>query len=148
MWTLLHQRGNSHSDERMDLLERFEKVFPQANIRCLTADREFVGSEWFSFLLLPRTIPFRIRLRHSDRISSRSDKTHQRGERVFGNLQQGSQRVMSGKRWVWGCRVYVVATRVHDGELVVIATNCRPESALATSVRCKAPLTKGGCVST
>lgn len=130
MWTLLDKRGNSNSDERMNLLERFERVFPQAKIRCLTADREFVGSEWFSFLLLPRTIPFRIRLRHSDRISSRSGKTCQRGERLFASLREGEQRVMSGKRWVWGCRIYLAATRLKDGELVVIATNRHPETAL------------------
>lgn len=73
----------------MDLLERFERLFPDAQIHCLTGDREFVGQEWCSFLLLPNAMPFRLWLRHSDRI---------------------------------GRRVYVVATRLEDGELLILAT--------------------------
>lgn len=46
MWTLLDKRGNSNSDERIELLERFERLFPNAEIRCLTGDREFVDREW------------------------------------------------------------------------------------------------------
>ncbi|KAB1991136.1 transposase, partial [Haemophilus parainfluenzae] len=41
------------------------------------------------------------------------------------------QRVLSGKRWVWGRRVYVVATRLEDGELLILATDSRPRSALS-----------------
>ncbi len=76
-------------------------------------------------------MPFRLRLRHSDRISSRSGKRQQRGERVFANLKVGEQRVLSGKRWVWGRPVYVVATRLEDGELLILATGHRPQNALA-----------------
>ena len=115
----------------MDLLERFERLFPKAQIHCLTGDREFVGKVWFNFLLLPRTMPFRLRLRHSDRISSRSGKSRQSAERVFANLKVGEQRALSGKRWVWGCRVYVVATRLDEGELLIVATDRQPETALA-----------------
>ena len=131
LWTMLDKRGNSNSDERMDLIERFERLFPAAQVHCLTGDREFVGKAWCSFLLLPKAMPFRLRLRHSDRISSRSGKRRQRGERVFANLAVGEQRVLSGKRWVWGRRVYVVATRLADGELLILATGHRPQSALA-----------------
>lgn len=131
MWTMLDKRGNSNSDERIALLERFERVFPNAQIHCLTGDREFVGREWCSFLLLPKAIPFRLRLRHSDRIISRSGKHRQTGERVFASLQVGEHRRLSGKRWVWGRRVYVVATRLEEGELLILATNHRPQTALA-----------------
>jgi len=75
-------------------------------------------------------MPFRLRLRHSDRISSRSGKRRPKGERVFANLAVGEQRVLSGKRWVWGRRVYVVATRLEDGELLILATGHCPQSAL------------------
>ncbi|PZV02197.1 MAG: hypothetical protein DCF32_15315 [Leptolyngbya sp.] len=90
-----------------------------------------MGQAWCSFLPLSKAMPFRLRLRHSDRISSRSGKRRQRGERVFANLAVGEQRVLSDKRWVWGRRVYVVATRLEDGELLILATGHRPQSALA-----------------
>ena len=131
LWTMLDKRGNSNSDERMDLMERFERLFPTAQIRCLTGDREFVGQEWCSFLLLPKAIPFRLRLRHSDRISSRTGQRQQKGERVFANLKVGEQRVLSGKRWVWGRRIYVLATRLENGELLILATDRHPQTALA-----------------
>ncbi len=50
---------------------------------------------------------------------------------MFANLKVGEHRILSGKRWVWGCRVYVIATRLADGELLILATNCRPQTALA-----------------
>ncbi len=130
-WTMLDKQGNSHSDEHIDLLERFERVFPDAKVRCLTGDREFVGKDWCSDLLLPKTLPFRLRLRHRNRISSRSGRSRQRGERVLASLRAGETRILSGKRWVWGRRVYVVATRLADGELLILATNQHPKTALA-----------------
>ncbi len=68
LWTLLDKRGNSNSDERMDLLERFETLFPVAEIAYLTADREFIGKEWLSYLLIDKPIPVRIRIRQTDLI--------------------------------------------------------------------------------
>ena len=112
---MLDKRGNRNSSERMDLLERFERVFPNIQMHCLSGDREFAGREWCRFLLVPDAMPFQLRLRHSDRISSRS----------------GKQRRLSGKRWVWGRRVYIVATRLEDGELLILATAHRPQTALA-----------------
>jgi hypothetical protein len=35
------------------------------------------------------------------------------------------------QRWVWGRRVYVVATRLADGELLILDTNHAPQTALA-----------------
>jgi hypothetical protein len=76
-------------------------------------------------------MPFRLRLRHSDQISSRSGRSRQSGERVFASLRAGETRILSGKRWVWGRRVYLVATRLADGELLILATNHAPQTALA-----------------
>jgi len=90
-----------------------------------------VGQEWCSFLLLPNALPFRLRLRHSDHISAHSGNRRQKGERVFANLAVGEQRVLSGKRWVWDRRVYVVATRLEDGELLILATDHHPQTVLA-----------------
>ena len=43
MWMMLDKRGNSNSDEPIDLPDRFERVFPNAQIHCLTGERELVG---------------------------------------------------------------------------------------------------------
>jgi hypothetical protein len=70
-------------------------------------------------------------LRHSDHIRSRSGKSRQSGDRVFASLRAGETRILSGQRWVWGRWVYVVATRLGDGELLILATNHAPQTALA-----------------
>ena len=87
-----------------------------------------VDQEWYSFLLLPKAIPFHLRLRYSDRISSRTGQRQQKRELDIANLKVGDQRVLSGKRWVWGRRVYVVATRLEDGELQIVTTAATPDS--------------------
>ena len=60
------QAGNSNSDERMDLLDRFEQIFPDAEVAYISGDREFVGREWLTYLLIEPTIPFRLRICNSD----------------------------------------------------------------------------------
>ncbi len=58
-------KGNSNSDERMRFIEQLLKIFPDAQIRCLCADREFIGQAGIRYLLLSPLLPFRIRIRAS-----------------------------------------------------------------------------------
>jgi len=63
------KKGNSNSEEPMDLLEHCEALFPQVKIAYLTGDtgdRECVGKPWLSFLML------------DEFLSSRGDKVVQR----------------------------------------------------------------------
>jgi hypothetical protein len=56
------KRGNSNTQERKDMLESFIEIFGVEKIASLTADREFIGEEWFSWLK-EKGIPFVIRLK-------------------------------------------------------------------------------------
>ena len=58
---MLDKRGNSDSQERMNLVNEFLQRFGERQITCLTADREFVGKAWLSYLLSDPLTPFRIR---------------------------------------------------------------------------------------
>jgi hypothetical protein len=40
---MLEKKGNSNSNERMDLLDRFREVFPDPEVAYICGDREFVG---------------------------------------------------------------------------------------------------------
>lgn len=70
IWKSLNKRGNSSQKERMDLMERFCKVWHNHTAIEITllADREFIGLEWFSFI---RKLDwsFVIRLRQQDYLS-------------------------------------------------------------------------------
>lgn len=64
VWTQLGKKGNSKTGERIDLLERFLKIVPAAQITVFLADREFIGSAWFK-ALQKRRIPYAIRVRNN-----------------------------------------------------------------------------------
>ena len=51
----LPKRWNSSCKGRIDILERFFRLFVRDSIKILDVDREFVGNEWFICLT---TIPF------------------------------------------------------------------------------------------
>ncbi len=120
VWEMLDKQGNSDSDERMDLLDRFYDLFPDAEIAYLTGDREFIGKPWLSYLLIDPVIRFRLRIRNSDIIGN--GKRQLRGSIIFAHLQPGQTQMLSGKRLVWGRLVYVTALRLDDGELLIVIT--------------------------
>jgi hypothetical protein len=62
LWQMLPKKGNSNSQERIALLEKFIALFGKACIKTLVADREFIGAEWIKFLQIQR-IAFHIRVR-------------------------------------------------------------------------------------
>lgn len=129
LWTMLDKKGNSNSDERMDLLDRFEQIFPNTEIAYISGDREFVGKQWLTYLLLEPAISFRLRIKKSDRISD--GKNQLRASIVFANLKPGQTQVLSGRRWVWGRLVYVSALCLDDGELLIIITPDPTSSAVS-----------------
>jgi hypothetical protein len=63
LWIFLgNKKGNSDQVERILLIERFIRLFGVESIDFLTADREFIGDEWWNFLIFHK-IRFFIRLR-------------------------------------------------------------------------------------
>jgi len=50
IFSMLDKRGNSNSEERIALIQRFIRLFGKDCIDCIMADREFVGEQWIGFL--------------------------------------------------------------------------------------------------
>ena len=67
-WTQLDKQGNSNIDDRKKLINRLLMLLTQAGQTAkgmiLLADREFIGSDWFKFIL-SKEIDFVIRLREN-----------------------------------------------------------------------------------
>ncbi len=65
-WTQLNKRGNSHTADRKTLIEGLETLTAKAGKTIkhsiLLADREFIGQQWFEYLL-SKERSFVIRLR-------------------------------------------------------------------------------------
>ncbi|MGD1936915.1 MAG: IS4 family transposase [Cyanophyceae cyanobacterium] len=134
LWTMLDKQSNFNSQERIQLLERFRNFFGEVDVDCLTADREFIGEEWFSYLL-DAHIPFRIRIRHNQFISAQTGKERWKGLDLFHSLTPGQLKILSQKRQVSKFAVYVVALRLADEELLIVVTDSRPETSLRNYAR-------------
>jgi hypothetical protein len=129
VWCLLDKRGNSNSPERIKLFNQFLKRFGDREIACLTADREFVGKAWFGYLLQDPLTPFRIRIRENHKLSD--GRTSRNVRSLFADLQRGQTKILRHKRQLWGHWVYIAALRLEHGELLVVATQSAPKSAIA-----------------
>jgi hypothetical protein len=129
LWLMLDKKGNSNSDERIDLLDEFFEVFPEVEVAYLTADREFLGQAWFEYLLESAQLEFRIRMRESDKLNDGSQSL--KAKVVFSALQIHQHQVLRHRRQVWGHWVYISALRLEDGKLLIVITNHRPQQAIA-----------------
>lgn len=126
LWWMLKKKGNSNSDERMRLMESFCNLFPTAQVRCLCGDREFVGQSWLRYLLLEPSMPFRLRIRQSDKVAHGGQTLAARV--VFAHLKVGESQRLKGPCQVWGLTVAVEAIRLEDGKLLVVIGPQQDES--------------------
>lgn len=67
LFTMLAKRGNSNSQERINLINRFIRLFGKDTIESVVADREFVGAEWLKYLNY-NEIRYYIRIRNNFRV--------------------------------------------------------------------------------
>ena len=129
LWWMLDKRGNSNQTERILLMEEFRDLFPEVKVASLTADREFVGTDWFRYLLEDPKMPFRIRIRETERLFDGEEAVN--GKRLFEGLKVGERRVLKRERRLWGHWVQVAALKLLDGELMIIVTQQSVETAIS-----------------
>ena len=99
------KRGNSNFQERKDLMQKFINLFGVDRINAFTADREFIGKEWFEWLN-ENNIPFVIRIRNNSLIND----THLDSR----NVNELFQHVRKNEFCAFG-RTKIFDTEVHLG---------------------------------
>lgn len=114
----LDKAGNSNTQERLDLLEKFVKLFGVERIESLMADREFVGNSWFK-ALNQLGIPFFIRIKENTLTPYGKEDMHVGS--YFSHLKQGKTRLI--EKEMYGKIVYFAGTRSKDGGLVIVLSN-------------------------
>ena len=67
MWAFLDHSGNSTTQQRIALMQRYLARFNASTVRMLLADRKFIGQEWFKFLK-DKSVPFAIRVKEDQLI--------------------------------------------------------------------------------
>ena len=108
-WMLLPKRGNSNSDERIDLMKQVLTRIPKSHIRVVVADREFIGREWFRWLDT-QNIPFVIRIKENALVSRAGGDIPIK--KLFENLHIHQQVSLQRPCRVYDLPVYVSALRL------------------------------------
>jgi len=127
--SLLDKRGNSNTNERIRMINRYINLFGCQTIDCLLADREFVGEHWVNYLNSNK-IRYYIRIRDVD-----DPRTGKRFKAfwVFNELKCGECRFLHRIYRVNGQLSYLSASKVKNKngvpELQIIIAFNKPENA-------------------
>jgi hypothetical protein len=122
-FVLLDKQGSSNTLERTELLEKVLEVIKPEQIEVFLADREFIGQDWFKFLV-NHNISFAIRIRENSLLD-----TWFPVKGLFQNLAVGATRTLQHRYCIHGCDLAVAAVRSPDHQLVIIVGN-RPANTL------------------
>lgn len=132
LWTMLDGRGCSDTDERIALISRFCELFGKDAVAMLVADREFVGAQWFDFLV-ETDVPFVIRVRHNQTVvfadGRRTDVATLFSRRLWRNRETCSGLRFEGMNPQSAGHLALAAKTIKNGERLVLLTNRDPRQA-------------------
>jgi len=122
LWTVLEKKGCSNTQERIALLERYLKLFGKESLSFITADREFIGRDWFRYLQR-KGLPFRLRIRENLKVTNARGNKKVSAKNLFRTQRAGVGVLLKGQRKVLGEEVSLMGMRTPDGEYVIVASS-------------------------
>ncbi len=144
-WVVLNLEGNSCAEERIDLLKRVVERIGLNRIEGLLADREFIGTQWFRFLI-ERKIPFIIRIKQNSVV-----EIGESGKLPIGRLRKwlSQKKVVNHPIHMWGLSLYVsIEKRKGAKEQMIVVSNLKFEDPLGMYRRRWEIETMFGCLKT
>jgi Transposase DDE domain len=120
VWLVLPKAGASDTLERRTVMGIFLDLFGAQNIACLLGDREFVGREWFGFLMRHR-IKFQMRL-HRDTLVRNGRGRDVQAWRLFCRTRINCPLVIPEARRMWGMNLYLSGCRLKKGEYLILVS--------------------------
>ena len=88
LFKMMDKFGNSNTEERKEILDRYDNLFGFQTIDVLVADREFVGYEWLNYLNINK-IPYHIRIRENFDVLLPRNKHIVKASWLFKDLKMG-----------------------------------------------------------
>ncbi len=122
LWMPLNKKGNSDTAERIKLIKRFIALFGREQISYLTADREFIGEEWLSWLL-EMQIPINLRIKKNTLLEEENGQREQIWKK-FNAIPVGTKRCLIDVR-IWGCTVNIEGMRLKDGQYLIVLSTAK-----------------------
>jgi len=130
--TMLNKAGNSDTQERIEIINRYIRLFGHQTIDCLLADREFVGKDWIAYLNRNK-IRYHIRIRENFYVDDPRTGKHIKAFVMFADLKCGQTRHLMRIYRVNGQLCYISASKVKDKdgkpELQIIISFNLPQNA-------------------
>jgi hypothetical protein len=126
------RRGNSDTDERIEIMEHYIRLFRGETIDCLPADREFAGARWINY---PNSnnIRYHIRIRENFYACNPRNGRRLKVSVIFARPKCGECGCLYRIYRVHGELCYLSASKVNDKdgkpELQIIISYSRPENA-------------------
>lgn len=118
LWTVMPDCGASDTPERIELIQRFLKLFGPSHWLFLTADREFIGEKWIEFLL-DNELDFRIRIKAKEYLGH-PDGRDLPAREWFGKR---SCRCKPHRLRLWNQEVYVGGKYLYNEKYLVVIGN-------------------------
>ena len=128
-WILIPKKGNSNTRERIQLINQFLAVFGTHKIKYLLADREFIGEDWFGYLIDGK-IRFRFRIKKNRKIS-RANGQLSDAQNFFRSLPMSTECQLIGHRLICGHLLWVTGMRLPSGDYLIVVSNDASDQAMS-----------------
>jgi hypothetical protein len=126
-WNMLDHQGNSDSTMRIELLNKFKQAFGLNKILSFSADREFIGKDWWCYLL-DNNIPFFIRIKCNQSANFGSHKLAVKD--FFSHLKTDESRYLHDV--FDDTRLFIVGKRIKNEYLIICSNIQNKELVLKT----------------
>lgn len=132
LFTMMPKFGNSSTNERIELMNRYIGLFGKESIDCLVADREFIGDHWLGYLNA-NGIQYHIRIRDNFWVVIPRNGHRVKASWLFSDLKINQHAFYSGIVYVNGQLCYLSASKVKNKkgvpEFQIIVSFNKPEQA-------------------
>jgi hypothetical protein len=121
LWVVLEKKGCSDTQERIALLEQYQRLFGKDSLEFVTADREFIGTTWFAYLCKEK-IPLRIRIRENLLVTTATGRKRVAARKLFRTQKAEVGVLLNGRRRVLGQELFLMGMRKATGDYVIVAS--------------------------
>ena len=132
LFKMMPKCGNSSTQERIAIVQRFIDLFGIDSIDCLLADREFIGDHWLAYLNQNR-IRYHIRIRENFWVAIPRNGHRIKASWLFGSLKLNQFQFFQQIVKVNGQLCYLSASKILDKhgipELQIIVSFNKPDEA-------------------
>ena len=132
LFKLMPKRGNSHTTERIEIVNHYIQLFGKQTILYMVADREFVGEHWIDYLNFNR-IEYHIRIRDNFWVLNPKTGKQFKATWLFSDLKLNETRFLHSIYNIHNQLCYLSASKIKNKEgkpeFQIVISFCKPEIA-------------------